>query len=156
MKAQPLNVTLLAPGSTIQGDLILDHGVSMFGLVGGCLVATKGLLHVGVGGMVQGRVEGEHVRIDGAVEGDVHAKATLEINGRVKGNVLYCGTIRLGPRASLEGQVKRISRELTIESAAHESEPVAISGSPRESHPAESEASAGANVQHFPRPASAT
>ena len=141
MKAQPLNVTLLAPGSTIQGDLILDHGVSMFGLVGGCLVATKGLLHV---------------RIDGAVEGDVHAKATLEINGRVKGNVLYCGTIRLGPRASLEGQVKRISRELTIESAAYESEPVAISGSPRESHPAESEASAGANVQHFPRPASAT
>ena len=100
MKSQPLTVTLLAPGSTIHGDVILDHGLSTFGIISGNLVANIGLLHVGPGGMIKGRVEGEHVRIDGMVEGDVHARGSLEINGRVKGNIFYCGTIRLGPRAA--------------------------------------------------------
>ena len=118
MKTQPLSVTLLAPGVTIHGDVILDHGLSAFGIVDGSLVSNAGLLHVGQGGMVKGQVEGEHVRIDGTVEGDVHARGILEINGRVKGNVFYCGTIRLGQRASLEGQIKRKSSELTIENAA--------------------------------------
>lgn len=114
MKAT-LNVTLLAPGSAIEGNLILDHGVSLFGIVGGNLISNEGLLHVGPGGLVKGQVEGEHVRVDGVVEGDLHARGSLEINGRVKGNIFYCGTIRLGPSASLEGQLKRVARELTIE-----------------------------------------
>lgn len=118
MKAQPLTVTLLAPGSTIHGDVILDHGLSAFGIISGNLVANTGLLHVGPGGMIKGRVEGEHVRIDGTVEGDVRARGSLEINGRVKGNIFYCGTIRLGPRAALEGQISRVARELTIENTA--------------------------------------
>ncbi|WP_175773036.1 bactofilin family protein [Paraburkholderia phenazinium] len=115
MKNQSLNVTLLAAGCTIHGDMILDHGVSTFGIISGALVANAGLLHVGIGGMVKGPVEGEHIRIDGTVEGDVRARGILEINGRVRGNVYYCGTIRLGPRASLEGQISRVGRELTIE-----------------------------------------
>jgi cytoskeletal protein CcmA (bactofilin family) len=118
MKAQSLNVTLLSPAVTIHGDMILDHGLSTFAIIDGSLVSSAGLLHVGPGGMVKGQVEGEHVRIDGTVEGDVHARGILEINGRVKGNVFYCGTIRLGPRASLEGQIKRKASELTIENAA--------------------------------------
>ncbi|MFM0091596.1 polymer-forming cytoskeletal protein [Paraburkholderia sediminicola] len=117
MKTQPLSVTLLAAGVSIHGDMILDHGVSTFGIIDGNLISNAGLLHVGQGGMVKGEVEGEHVRIDGIVEGDVHARGILEINGRVKGNVFYCGTIRLGPRASLEGQIKRKSSELIVENA---------------------------------------
>lgn len=118
MKSQPLNVTLLSTGLSIHGDVILDHGLSSFGIVDGSVVSNSGLLHIGQGGMVKGQVEGEHVRIDGTVEGDVHARGVLEINGRVKGNVYYYGTIRLGPRASLEGQIKRKS-ELTIESSSN-------------------------------------
>src|SRR6201991_4353530 len=118
MKAQTLDVTLLAAGATIHGDLILDHGLSAFGIVDGSLVSSAGLLHVGLGGMVKGTVQAEHVRIDGSVEGDVHARATLEINGRVKGSIFYCGTIRLGPRAAIDGQLKRVARELTIEAPA--------------------------------------
>ncbi|WP_430233450.1 bactofilin family protein [Paraburkholderia tropica] len=114
MKNQ-LNVTLLAPGSTIEGNLILDHGLSLFGIVDGNLIANAGLLHIGQGGLVKGQVDGEHVRVDGTVEGDIHARGSLEINGRVKGNIFYCGTIRLGPSASLEGQFKRVARELVIE-----------------------------------------
>lgn len=118
MKSQPLNVTLLSTGLSIHGDVILDHGLSSFGIVDGSVVSNSGLLHIGQGGMVKGQVEGEHVRIDGTVEGDVHARGVLEINGRVKGNVYYYGTIRLGPRASLEGQIKRKS-DLTIESSSN-------------------------------------
>lgn len=117
MKTQ-LNVTLLAPGSAIEGNLILDHGVSLFGIVDGNLISNEGLLHVGPGGLVKGQVEGEHVRIDGTVEGDVHTRGSLEINGRVRGNIFYCGTIRLGPSASLEAQLKRVARELVIENEA--------------------------------------
>ncbi|QGZ67030.1 bactofilin family protein [Paraburkholderia acidisoli] len=113
-----LNVTLLAPGIMIEGNVILDHGLSLFGIVDGNLIANEGLLHIGQGGLVKGQVEGEHVRIDGTVEGDLHARGSLEVNGRVKGNIYYCGTIRLGPSASLEGQLKRVSRELVIEDTA--------------------------------------
>jgi cytoskeletal protein CcmA (bactofilin family) len=124
MKPQnTLNVTLLAPGSTIEGNFILDHGISLFGIVDGNLISNEGLLHVGLGGLVKGQVDGEHVRIDGTVEGDLHARGSLEINGRVKGNIFYCGTIRLGERASLEGPLKRVSRELTIEGTGASSEP---------------------------------
>jgi cytoskeletal protein CcmA (bactofilin family) len=125
MKPQSLNVTLLAAGCTIHGDMILDHGISTFGIVSGALIANAGLLHVGVGGMVKGPLEGEHVRIDGTVEGDVRARGILEINGRVKGNIYYCGTIRLGPRASLEGQITRVARELTIENQPSNVQPLA-------------------------------
>ncbi|MGU7775687.1 bactofilin family protein [Burkholderia sp. MR1-5-21] len=118
MKTKSLNVTLLAAGAVIHGDLILDHGVSVFALINGSVISTTGLLHIGQGGMVKGQLQGEYVRIDGAVEGDVHAREMLEINGRVKGNVYYCGTIRLGPKAALDGKISRVARELVIEHAA--------------------------------------
>jgi cytoskeletal protein CcmA (bactofilin family) len=129
MKPQPLSVTLLSTGLSIHGNVILDHGISSFGIVDGSIVSNAGLLHIGQGGMVKGQVEGEHVRVDGIVEGDVHARGILEINGRVKGNVYYYGTIRLGPRASLEGQIKRKS-ELTIENAASNVQPLSRTATP--------------------------
>ena len=118
MKPQPLNVTLLSAGLSVHGNVILDHGLSSFGIVDGNVISNAGLVHIGLGGMVKGQIEGEHVRVDGTVEGDVHSRGVLEINGRVKGNVYYYGTIRLGPRASLEGQIKRKS-ELTIENSSN-------------------------------------
>jgi cytoskeletal protein CcmA (bactofilin family) len=117
-----LHITLVAAGAAFNGDLILDHGVSCFGLVDGGVVSTKGLLHIGEGGLVKGSTQGEHVRIDGKVEGEVHARESLEINGHVSGNIFYCGTIRLGPRASLNGALKRVSRELTIEAESNVTE----------------------------------
>ncbi|MGG2041446.1 MULTISPECIES: polymer-forming cytoskeletal protein [unclassified Burkholderia] len=117
MKAKPNNVTVLMAGLVVEGNMILDHGLSVFALVNGDIISTGGLLHVGTGGIVKGKVDGEVVRIDGVVEGDVHARAMLEINGRVLGNVFYCGTIRLGQQAALNGQLRRVSRELIIENS---------------------------------------
>jgi len=151
MKPQPLNVTLLAAGATIHGDLILDHGLSAFGIVDGSLISNAGLLHVGLGGMVKGAVQGEHVRIDGSVEGDVRARATLEINGRVKGNIFYCGTIRLGPRAAIDGQLKRIARELTIEAPSSAAEARLPPGN--DENGAIADQPPASNVQHLSRAA---
>ncbi|CAE6966481.1 bactofilin family protein [Paraburkholderia domus] len=117
-----LSITLISPGCTITGDMIVDHGVSCFGLLDGGIVSTQGLLHVGAGGLVKGTAQGDHVRIDGRVDGNVHARASLEINGQVTGDILYCGTIRLGPHATLNGALKRVPRMLTIEA-----EPVSTS-----------------------------
>ncbi|MCC8397650.1 polymer-forming cytoskeletal protein [Paraburkholderia sp. MMS20-SJTR3] len=116
-----LSITLVSAGCTISGDMIVDHGISYFGLLDGGLISTQGLLHVGDGGLVKGNVQGDHVRIDGRVDGNVHARGTLEINGHVSGDIMYCGTIRLGPRAALNGTLKRVARMLTVEPEASES-----------------------------------
>ncbi|MFM0124215.1 MULTISPECIES: bactofilin family protein [Paraburkholderia] len=116
-----LSITLVSAGCTISGDMIVDHGISYFGLLDGGLISTQGLLHVGEGGLIKGNVQGDHVRIDGRVDGNVHARGTLEINGHVSGDIMYCGTIRLGPRAALNGTLKRVARMLTVEPGTNES-----------------------------------
>ena len=120
-----LNITLIARGCAITGDMVVDHGISCFGLLDGGIISTQGLLHIGEGGLVKGVAQGEHVRIDGRVDGDVHARGSLEINGQVSGDIFYCGTIRLGPRAALNGTLKRVARMLTIE-AESEQKPTAV------------------------------
>ncbi|WP_438397171.1 bactofilin family protein [Caballeronia sp. DA-9] len=112
-----LSITLISPGCAINGDMIVDHGVSCFGLCAGSVISTRGLLHIGEGGLVKGSTQGEHVRIDGRVDGNVHARDSLEVNGHVSGDILYSGTIRLGPNASLNGTLKRVTRMLTINAA---------------------------------------
>jgi cytoskeletal protein CcmA (bactofilin family) len=118
-----LNITLFSPGCAITGQIVVDHGVSCFGLLDGGIISTQGLLHIGEGGLVKGNAQGERVRIDGRVAGDIHARGSLEINGQVTGDIYYCGTIRLGPRAALDGSLKRVARMLTVEG-----EPVDVHG----------------------------
>lgn len=103
------NFSLIQAGLSIEGDIVSDHGLSCFGLVGGDLRSSQGLVHVGPEGLIRGAVQGDHVLIDGTVEGDVIARVSLHINGRVKGRIGYAGTIRLGPNAALEGTISRIS-----------------------------------------------
>jgi cytoskeletal protein CcmA (bactofilin family) len=150
-----LNITLIAAGAAINGDMIIDHGVSCFGLCNASVISTNGLLHIGEGGMVKGSLQGEHVRLDGRVDGNVHARGSLEINGHVSGDIFYCGTIRLGPHASLNGSIKRVPREKTIEA-----QPVATQIGAPETNPGEgtgpgnsAAAKVESNVTELPRAA---
>lgn len=102
------NFSLIQAGLSIEGNIAADHGLSCFGLVGGDLLSTQGLVHVGPEGLIRGTVQGEHVLVDGTVEGDVVARVSLHINGRVKGRIAYGGTIRLGQNATLEGTISRV------------------------------------------------
>lgn len=49
----------------------------------------------------------------------------LRSMARCAGDIFYCGTIRLGPHASLNGTLKRVTRMRTIETDAAPAEQVA-------------------------------
>ncbi len=117
---QPISISVLNYGICIHGDVVADHGISCGGLIEGNMTVTRGLLHVAAGAVVRGRAEGEHVLVEGTVEGGVAARESLVINGRVKGDIAYAGSIRLGLNAVLEGKVTRAALP---EPAALSSEP---------------------------------
>jgi len=120
------NLSLLSSGVDIQGNVILDHGVSCFGIVKGSVISGQGLLHIGDTGHIVGNLDGEHIRVDGSVEGDVRARESIEINGRVHGNIFYSGTIRLGPNVVVDGQLKRISRDRVIDAPTEKVPPLSV------------------------------
>jgi hypothetical protein len=70
----------------------------------------------------------------------------------VKGNIFYCGTIRLGPRAAIDGQLKRVARELTIEAPAATGE-TRLEPPAREHGEPVSGGNPISNVQHLTRTA---
>ncbi|AOY97757.1 hypothetical protein BKK79_38225 (plasmid) [Cupriavidus sp. USMAA2-4] len=106
---QGLTFSVINQGMSIHGNVAADHGISCLGYVEGDVESMNGLVHIGPASIVRGRVEGEHVIVDGTVEGDVAARASLQINGRVKGEIYYAGSLRLGATASLDGRVTRVA-----------------------------------------------
>ncbi|ODV44183.1 hypothetical protein AWV79_10445 [Cupriavidus sp. UYMMa02A] len=107
--------SFLQPGFTVHGDIVSDHGLTCVGLVDGNVTSTQGLVHIAKGSVVRGNVDGEHVVLDGTVEGDIRARSSALLNGRAKGRVIYGGTIRLGEDADLEGTT--LSRAAILEYA---------------------------------------
>jgi cytoskeletal protein CcmA (bactofilin family) len=99
----------LQAGLVIHGDIVVDHGITILGYVDGNVTSTSGLVHIGPGGLVRGTVSGEHVVVDGTVEGSIAARGLLCINGRAKGDINYAGTLKLGNAASIEGKVARVA-----------------------------------------------
>lgn len=95
--------SVLQAGFTVEGNIISDHGMTCVGLVLGDIRSSRGLVHVARGAIVRGNVHAEHIIVDGTVEGEVRAHSSVLLNGRVTGQVLYSGTIRLGVDADLKG-----------------------------------------------------
>ncbi|GLC94750.1 hypothetical protein Tamer19_41580 [Cupriavidus sp. TA19] len=131
MKDTPI-FSVLNRGMSIHGDVIADHGITCLALVDGNLSSSAGLLHVAAGGIVRGKVEGDHVIVDGIVEGDVAARSSLILNGRVKGEIFYAGTIRLGMNANLESKISRVAA-IAAGSGAHVFAPEAAAAGPADS-----------------------
>ncbi|CAG2159762.1 bactofilin family protein [Cupriavidus numazuensis] len=98
-----LQFSVLQAGFTVHGDIVSDQGMTCLGFIDGSISSTSGLVHIAKGCVVRGDVEGEHIVLDGTVEGSVRARSSLLLNGRAKGRILYGGTIRLGGGADLEG-----------------------------------------------------
>ncbi|MCK4120425.1 bactofilin family protein [Ralstonia nicotianae] len=107
---EPLAISIVNRGMAVHGNVDLDHGGSVLGLVNGNLISSKGLLHIGQGAVVKGDVTGDFVLVEGTVEGDVNAHTSLIVRGRIKGEIRYAGTIRLGTDAHLEGRISRVHR----------------------------------------------
>lgn len=95
--------SVLQAGFTVEGNIVSDHGMTCVGLVLGSIRSSRGLVHVAKGAVVRGDVHAEHIIVDGTVEGEIRAHSSVLLNGRVTGQILYGGTIRLGAEADLKG-----------------------------------------------------
>lgn len=101
-------VTLIAPGTKVEGDVHFDNQLFVKGEVRGNIIAEKSeaQLIVSPEGLVAGEIKAPSVMINGRVEGDVHATVRLELaNGaQVKGDLFYA-LIEMQLGAQVQGRL---------------------------------------------------
>ena len=93
-KKQPPIKSLIAQGSCIQGNLTFTDGLRIDGEVIGDIVAAEGrasILVISESASVTGRINADHVIINGRVTGPVHASELLELQPKanIAGDVSY-------------------------------------------------------------------
>ena len=74
-------ITLIAPGTKVEGDVHFDNQLFVKGEVRGNVIAEKpeAQLIVSPEGLVAGEIKAPSVVINGRVEGDVYATSRLEL-----------------------------------------------------------------------------
>jgi cytoskeletal protein CcmA (bactofilin family) len=106
-----LSVTIVGPGAVFKGDIHSERGISIFGKVVGNVNCQDGLVHVGDTGVVTGDIEGYNVEVDGLVEGDVLARHTLKINGKIRGEMSYMVALHVAPDLDIDGHIRKVRPE---------------------------------------------
>jgi len=101
--------TLLGRTATLNGDLDFSGGLHLDGRVNGNVRSSApdgGALSVSESGFIEGRVEVTSIMMNGAVNGDMHARERLVLGekARVNGNVYY-GVIEMAPGAVITGKL---------------------------------------------------
>ena len=81
--------TIIAPHTTIKGELHLDGPTSIGGRVEGSITANDAL----------------EIAADGLVEGDIHG-VLIDILGTVNGNIFAAQACRLGASARVQGELR--------------------------------------------------
>ena len=101
-------ITLIAPGTKVEGDVHFDNQLFVKGEVRGNVVADKpeAKLIVSPEGLVAGEIKAPTVVVNGRVEGDVHATVRLElaIGAQVKGDLFYA-LIEMQLGAQVQGRL---------------------------------------------------
>ncbi len=101
-------ITLVAAGTEIVGDVSFSGELYVYGKVLGNVSATDDAARLTIcgGGEIRGDVRVASVIVDGRVEGDIFAKAKVEIAARasLQGNVYY-KLIEMQLGARIEGQL---------------------------------------------------
>jgi cytoskeletal protein CcmA (bactofilin family) len=97
--------TLIARDAKVAGPIEAAGDITVAGRVDGALRAG-GTVYVLPGGAVTAEVRARHVRIEGAVIGNVFAGERIEVvaGARVVGN-LRAALVELGPGASVQGRI---------------------------------------------------
>lgn len=93
-KNPPPIKSLIAEGTTVQGDLQFSEGLRLDGQVRGRLSASQerpSILVVSEQAVVDGAVSADHIIVNGRITGPVHARQMLELQpkARINGDVTY-------------------------------------------------------------------
>lgn len=114
-KKQPPIKSLIAQGSCIEGNLNFSAGLRIDGDVIGDIRAVEGgasILVISETASVTGRIDADHVIINGRVTGPVHASELLELQPKAKitGDVSY-KALEMHQGAVISGQLRPTSQE---------------------------------------------
>jgi cytoskeletal protein CcmA (bactofilin family) len=114
-KKQPPIKSLIAQGSSIEGNLMFTDGLRVDGEVRGNIRANEGrasILVISESATVTGLVQADHVIINGRVVGPVHATELLELQpkARIEGAVSY-KALEMHQGAVITGKLCHIGNE---------------------------------------------
>jgi len=100
--------TLIAEGTTINGDVRFEGGLHLDGRIEGTIAAqaADAVLTLSEKGRIQGDVRVFSAVINGAIEGDLHVVERLELgtSARISGNVHY-KVLEMAAGAQINGKM---------------------------------------------------
>ena len=99
-------VNLIAPGTTITGDVVSDGDIRIEGSINGN-INTKGKVVVGVTGKVNGEIFCKNFDLSGKIEGKVNAEKLLSLKStaNILGDI-NAGKLAVEPGAVFTGNCK--------------------------------------------------
>ncbi|NBX05082.1 MAG: polymer-forming cytoskeletal protein [Betaproteobacteria bacterium] len=108
-KKQPPLKSLIAAGTHLLGDMAFSEGLRVECQVTGNLTAQEAsasILVIAETAVVDGNIGADHIIINGAVNGSVHAKMLLELQpkARIRGDVTY-GALEMHEGALIDGRL---------------------------------------------------
>ncbi len=114
-KKQPSIKSLIAQGSSIEGNLKFTDGLRIDGEVMGDVRAAEGgasILVISESATVKGQIYADHVIINGRVIGPVHASELLELQPKanIEGDVSY-RALEMHQGALIAGQLRPMSQD---------------------------------------------
>ncbi len=111
-KRQPPIKSLIAEGSQIDGNFSFSDGLRVDGAIVGNIYAKADLasiLVISETATVTGEIHADHIIINGAVKGPVHARIMLELQpkARIQGDVYYTA-LEMHQGAIIAGQLRPV------------------------------------------------
>jgi cytoskeletal protein CcmA (bactofilin family) len=110
---QPPIKSLIAGGTIITGHIDFADGLRVDGHVRGNLIASKespSLLVISETAVIVGEIYADHVIVNGAVKGPIHAAQLLELQpkAKIEGDVSY-RALEMHQGAVISGQLRPVS-----------------------------------------------
>lgn len=107
--------TIIGQQTILHGDVLFSGGLHVDGAIKGNVIAEEdsdAVLMLGERGSIEGEVKAPHVILSGAVTGDVHASASVELSphARVNGSVFY-KMIEMAMGAEVNGNLVHLEED---------------------------------------------
>jgi len=114
-KKQPPIKSLIAEGSQIEGNITFTDGLRVDGCVVGNIRAgeqVSSILVISEIATITGEIVADHIIVNGAVKGPIHARKMLELQpkARIEGDVEYAA-LEMHQGALITGQLRPLLGE---------------------------------------------